>query len=314
MIQNNLNAKGQNCFFVFDNLLGDSNWARQIRRRISQPSSYRYNAFVSGPSGSGKRLIARSLHEHGPRSAKPFIPVDCATLPGILFQGQMFGQMHRETTTLGCVRAADGGTLYLANVDRLSLDQQEDLFHVLETKTVTPVRSNQSFAVDVRVVASSCKNLDEAVREGRFRADLFTRLSVLTFETKSLAERLDDVEKIANHLVAKLTFERGMQMKCLSRDALDLLCAYDWPGNVRELRDSLDNAVCTSEDEIVRAHHLDVELNELRAAWETLADLEAKHIRDTLAISCGDIDRAAALLGIARGELERKLNRMSDES
>ena len=114
------------------------------------------------------------------------------------------------------------------------MDQQEDLFHVLETKTVTPVRSNQSFAVDVRVVASSCKNLDEAVREGRFRADLFTRLSVLTFETKSLAERLDDVEKIANHLVAKLTFERGMQMKCLSRDALDLLCAYDWPGNVRE--------------------------------------------------------------------------------
>ena len=216
--------------------------------------------------------------------------------------------MHRETTTLGCIRAAEGGTLYLANVDSLSLELQSELLHTLETKTVIPIGGSDPHPIDVRVVASAEEDLDLAVREGRFRADLFGRLSVLTFQTKSLGKRMEDVEKIATHLVAKLTFERGLPMKCLSRDALDLLCAYDWPGNVTELRETLDLAVSTSPHAIIRAHDLDIELSEVRARWETLADLEARHIRDTLAITCGDVGRAAALLGIDPTDLMGKLN------
>lgn len=311
MIRNNLDAQGQkNCFFVFDNFLGDSNWARHIRRRIVQSSSHRYNAFVSGPSETGKRLVARSLHEHSNRRSGPFVPVNCAALPASLFRSQVFGKAHRETTTLGSLRAANGGTIYLANIERLSFELQAELFHALETKQVTPVGSTEEFSIDVRVVAGSCQDLDELVRNGQFRADLFSRLSVITFETKPLAERIDDVEPIANHLMAKLTFERGMPMKSLSRDAIDLLCAYDWPGNIRELREVLDAAICKAKDEVVRATDLGIELNEQRAAWETLADLEAKHIRDTLAISCGDVDQAAVLLGIDRAELCRKLEKL----
>jgi len=315
VIRNNLDSKGQsNCFFVFDNFLGDSNWARHIRRRIVQSSSHRYNAFVSGPSGTGKRLVARSLHEHSNRRSGPFVPVDCAALPASLFRSQVFGKAHRETTTLGSLRAANGGTIYLANIERLSFELQAELFQVLETKLVTPVDSMEEFSIDVRVVAGSCQDLDELVRNGQFRADLFSRLSVLTFDTKPLNDRLDDVEQIANQLIAKLTFERGMSMKGLSRDAIDLLCAYYWPGNIRELRDTLDAAICDCEGDVVRATDLGIELSGQRAAWETLADLEAKHIRDTLAISCGDIDQAAILLGIDQDELRRKLAKLSLDS
>lgn len=308
MIQNNLNTKGRNSFFVFDNLLGDSDWARHIRRRIIQPSSHRYNALVCGPAGSGKLLIARSLHEHGPRRSRPFVPVNCQSLPGNLFRSQVFGRVHRETTTLGCIRAAEGGTLYLANVDSLTLDLQSELLHALETKTVTPAGCSVPHPIDIRVVASAEQDLDLAVREGRFRADLFGRLSVLTFETKPLGKRREDVEKIAIHLVAKLTFERGLPMKRLAQDALGLLSAYDWPGNVTELRDTLDAAICKSKHAVIRAQDLGIELCELRASWETLADLEARHIQDTLAIACGDVGRAAALLGIDPTELISKLN------
>lgn len=313
MIRNNLSVKKHNCFFAFDNILGDSAWTRQLRRRVIQSSSHRFNACVSGPTGSGKRLVARSLHEHGPRRSEPFIPVDCARLPGNLFRSQVFGQIYRETTTLGSFRAANGGTLYLANIDRLSFELQLELLEVLETRSVSPVgTTTESHDVDVRIVVGARKNLDEEVREGRFRADLFSRLSVLSFETTTLASRPEDIEPIANHLLAKLTFERGLSVRSLSSEAIELLKVYDWPGNVRELRDVLDQSIFGSDQTVIDAEDLAIELSEHHLTWETLADLEAKHIRDTLAISCGNVEQAAALLGIDPSELRRKLLRLGD--
>ena len=205
------------------------------------------------------------------------------------------------------MRAANGGTLYLANVDRLSLELQGELLDVLDTKSVSPVGGSDCFSVDFRLVTSAEQDLDLAVREGRFRADLFGRLSVLNFETKPLSERLEDVEKIATHLVAKLTFERGLPMKSLSQDALDLLCAYSWPGNVTELREKLDAAISETSGTVIRASELGIDICELRTRWETLADMESRHIRETLAITRGDVGRAAALLGIDPQDLSRKL-------
>lgn len=306
-----MNAQKQNCFFVFDNILGDSSWSRQLRRRVVQSSSHRFNAVVSGPTGTGKRLIARSLHEHGPRRANPFIPVDCARLSGNLFRSQVFGQVHRETTTLGSFRAANDGTLYLANVDSLTTELQVELLEVLETKSTTPFGSTESYGADVRLVVGSRKNLDREVCEGRFRADLFSKLSVLSFETTPLATRSEDIEPIAQHLLAKLTFERGMSNKSLSTEAIELLKVYDWPSNVREMRDVLDEAICSTDHSVIEAEDLPIELNEHHAVWETLADLEAKHIRDTLAISCGNVEQAAVLLGIDVVELQRKLSQLS---
>lgn len=282
-----------------------------MRRRIVQTSTHRFNAFIVGPQGCGKRLIARALHEHGPRSQNPFIQVHCSRLPADLFRTQFFGKAYQETTTLGCLMAANGGTVYLADVDRLSLETQREVLETLESKCVVPYGSDEKRDFDVRVIAGSQKDLEREVREGRFDVELYRRLCVLPFEVTPLSSRPADILPIARHLVAKLTFENGQEIKTLSNAAGELLKAYDWPRNVAELRDILDQSIYLAEDEpVIDVQHIPIDFSANTKEWSTLADVQANHIRHTMAAAGGNLDRAALMLGISTVELNERLSQI----
>ncbi len=245
------NQKEKVNFFV-----GESSWMDKIRTRIHQVADYNYGVLISGPSGTGKELVARAIHNEGKRAESPFIPVNCAAIPAELFSSQLFGHTKGAFTgaqyeSLGCFRAADGGTIFLDEIGELDLDCQAKLLRVLQEKVVTPVGGHQGHSVDVRTIAATNRDLSEEVRAGRFRLDLFYRLNVLSLETLGLAERTEDIRPLVNHFLAKTAIECGLPLKSISDDAILLLTTYGWPGNVRELENFIERAVVmTDGDEI----------------------------------------------------------------
>ena len=209
-----------------------------------------------GPSGTGKELIARAIHGASGRAAKPFIPVDCAVTTGTLFASHMFGHVKGSFTgatssTLGCFRAADGGTIFLDEIGEMELELQAKLLRVLQQRTVVPVGSHEEIPVDVRIVAATNRDLGREVAEGRFREDLYYRLNVVAIRTVPLKDRPDDVPVLAARYLAELAARHGMPLCTLSPTAVDVLQRYSWPGNVRELENVLERAVMfSSGDEI----------------------------------------------------------------
>ena len=241
-----------------DHLVGRSSWTVQTRKRIGQVASYRSNVLISGPTGTGKELIARALHDGSVRSEKPFVPVNCASVPGSLFVSQLFGHEKGAFTgaqfaSLGCFRAADGGTLFLDEIGELDLELQAKLLRVLQDRQVVPVGSHKPVEVDVRIVAATNRNLEAECQKGNFRIDLFYRLNVIVLESEPLVTRPEDIEDIANHTLNRAAIEHGMPLKQLAPEALSLLQAHAWPGNVRELQNVLERAVLFSQNEVLTA-------------------------------------------------------------
>jgi len=242
--------------FSLDRIAGVSPWAQQVRRAIELVAGHQSSVLILGPSGTGKELVARAIHATGRRAAKPFIPVDCAVTTGTLFASHMFGHVKGSFTgatssTLGCFRAADGGTIFLDEIGEMELELQAKLLRVLQQRTVVPVGSHEEIPVDVRVVAATNRDLGAEVTAGRFREDLYYRLNVVTIRTQPLRDRPEDVPVLAARYLAELAGRHGMPLCTLSPAALDVLQAYAWPGNVRELENVLERAVMfSSGDEI----------------------------------------------------------------
>jgi DNA-binding NtrC family response regulator len=242
-------------------IVGVSPWTRQIHSEIDHVAAHDSGVLITGPTGTGKELISRSIHLASARAGRPFVPVDCAALGGELFASHMFGHVKGAFTgahyaAMGAFRAADGGTIFLDEIGDLEPMMQAKLLRVLQEKTVVPLGSYQGQPVDVRIIAATNRDLQGAVRAGRFREDLFYRLDVVSLKTLPLKDRPEDIEVLARHILHKLAIEAGLPLKQLASSAIDLLRAYDWPGNVRELCNQLERAVVFCEEEVLRAESM----------------------------------------------------------
>jgi two-component system response regulator PilR (NtrC family) len=257
---------------IDERLLGDSPPMLALRKQILRLARSQAPVYISGESGSGKELVARLIHEQGPRSALPFVPVNCGAIPSELMESEFFG--HRKGSFTGAsedkpglFQAANGGTLFLDEVADLPLAMQVKLLRVIQEKAVRSVGGQAEVVVDVRVLCATHKDLAAEVGAGRFRQDLYYRLNVIELRVPSLRERREDVELLATRVLQRLAQGTGSPPATLGAEALATLKAYRFPGNVRELENMLERAYTLCEDACIEAG--DLRLSEAPAHHET---------------------------------------------
>jgi transcriptional regulator with PAS, ATPase and Fis domain len=235
-------------------IIGVSPWAEYVRSTVFKLAAHRSTVLITGPSGTGKELIAQAIHARSPRAAGPLVPVDCAAVPANLFAAQLFGYVKgafsgANCDTLGCFRAADGGTIFLDEIGELSLEVQSQLLRVIQERVVVPLGSHRGIPVDVRLIAATNRDLSQEVRAGRFRLDLYYRLNVVQMITAPLRDRPEDIEPLSAEFLDRLGVESGLECKRLSAAALRLLASCSWPGNVRQLQNILERAALFADAE-----------------------------------------------------------------
>jgi len=241
-------------------IVGQSPATVRLRAQIARVAPFASNVLISGASGTGKELVARQIHALSPRAARPFVPVDCASMSGELMSSQLFGHVAGAFTgancdALGCFRAANHGTIFLDEIGELDYALQSKLLRVVQERVVTPVGSHRGEPADVRVVAATNRDLREEVRAGRFREDLYYRLHVIHLQTTPLRERVEDIPHLAPVFLEQLAVE-GLPRCKLSAGAMHELIAFSWPGNVRQLRNVLEQAAIEARSSVLDAEHI----------------------------------------------------------
>lgn len=241
--------------YGFDNMVGQTQAMRQIFDSIRQVAKWDTTVLVRGESGTGKELIANAIHYNSPRVNGPFVKLNCAALPDTLLESELFG--HEKGAFTGAVKQrkgrfemADGGTLFLDEIGEISASFQAKLLRILQEGEMERVGGTDTLKVDVRIVTATNRNLEEEVRKGNFREDLYYRLNVMPIQLPALRERLEDVPELAKFLVQKLSEKQGRQIQ-ISDGAIRMLMGHDWPGNVRELENCLERASIMSETGLI---------------------------------------------------------------
>ncbi len=311
-------------------LVGSSDGMRDVFQRLDRLIESDLPVLIQGESGTGKELIARAIHFNGARGAKPFVTENCAALPDTLLESELFGHARGAFTGAhkqkrGLLEQADGGTLFLDEIGDMSVEMQKKLLRVIQEGEFRPVGSDAQVQVNVRLLAASHRDLEEMVRKGEFREDLYYRVNVLTVALPPLRERRDDIPLLAEHLLARAAREAGRPVPVLPHDVMAALMSFDWPGNVRELENEMRRLVVLAQGEVELAHlsrsvlerrslhgpvsasHPNLESSgDIRAA---VADLEKRSIELALLHAHGNKSKAASELGISRFALQRKLDK-----
>ena len=242
-------------------LIGQSEKITHLKNQIQKLARSQAPVFISGDSGSGKELVARSIHTLGPRKDKEFVPINCGAIPSELMESEFFGHVKGSFTgatsdKIGLFQAADGGSLFLDEIADLPLQMQVKLLRAIQEKTVRPVGSQAEVPVDVRIISATHKNLAEEVEKGHLRQDLFYRIHVIELLVPSLKERMEDLPLLANHVLSRLSQEQGTNPIKISDDAMEKLRRHDFPGNVRELENILHRASALAEDHLITLNDL----------------------------------------------------------
>ena len=303
----------------FNGIVGQDPKIIQIFREVQDLSESDLPVCITGETGTGKELAANAIHDHSPRSGKPFVPVNCGALPEGLLESELFG--HVKGAFTGAIRdkrgrfeITDGGTLFLDEVAELPKSVQVKLLRVLQDGVFEPVGGEKRISVDVRIISATNKNLKQEVKTGTFRDDLFYRLNVVPIHMPPLRERKSDIPLLVSHFL-DLAVEQNRESPGFSKEALVIMEDYVWPGNVRELQSAVHFALVKAKGRMVKPEHLPLELKE----WEAKGSLkrpkrklDPESVRTALTQTGGNKAKAARLLGVGRATLYRFLADLPD--
>lgn len=294
-------------------IIGSNIKMKEIYEVIQTVAPTNCTVLIEGESGTGKELIADALHHQSNRKDEPFIKVNCAAIPTALMESELFGHVKGSFTGAikdkkGKFELADGGTIYLDEIGDMETSLQAKILRVLQEKEFTQVGSESTKQVDVRVIAATNKDLQNAIGTGEFREDLFYRLNVINIKLPPLRERKDDLPLLINHFIEKFNSVLNQSIKGVSQDALKILLQYEWPGNIRELENALERAMIMSHSEFIEVENLPEHITHTReesvsedsSFQHAKQQFEKSLLEDALTRCNGSITQAANMLGISR--------------
>lgn len=307
--------------YSFENIIGESGAMQDVFRAVEKVIDSNVTVLIQGESGTGKELIARAIHYHSrTRGNKPFVAVNCTALPESLLESELFGHEKGAFTgaagrRIGKFELANGGTIFLDEIGLMSPTMQSKVLRVLQEREFERVGGNELVRVDVRFISATNRDLEEAVKKGEFREDLYYRIAVFPIKLPPLRERKEDIPPLAAFFLKKYSQEEGKEIEGISADALELLMAYHWPGNVRELENAIERAVVLAASKEIMPSDLPAAVRALgeKRLYEsdhTLANwiekLEEEALRQALLECGGNVSQTAKKLGIGRATIYRK--------
>ncbi len=308
-----------------DEMIGKSDSLNRVRQMISKAAPARASVLITGESGVGKELVAHAVHEQSERAKGPFVVVHCAALSETLIESELFGYEKgaftgAENIHKGRFELADGGTIFLDEIGEVNLATQVKLLRVLQEHKFERVGGEKSIEVDVRVVAATNRNLEDEVKAGRFREDLFYRLNVVRIEMPALRERMDDIPLLMHSFLREFNIENKKNIKGFDKASKAAMIKYNWPGNIRELKNAVESAVVMCTGDEIKIEDLP---RALRSQGEekvitipigiTMDEAEKIIIQENLAANKGNKSKTADILGIGRKTLHRKLEELNIE-
>jgi len=309
----------------YDDILGMSQIMKKVKFSIYQAAQTNARVFIYGENGTGKELVARAIFQNSKRRDNPYVELNCAAIPEDLIESELFGYEKGAFTganerKIGKFEQANNGTLLLDEICDMTLATQAKVLRVLQEQRFERIGGNESITVDVRVIAATNISVEDAIREGKFREDLYYRLNVIPIELPPLRERKQDIPMLVEHYLKKSIKDNDLESKTIERDALDLLVSHFWPGNVRELRNILERLSILVHGDTIRAKDVKDSLLGFKKANEMAERGDLKHAKDeferqyiirTLQNFEGNVSRASKALGIERTHLYRKLKSLN---
>lgn len=300
----------------FDNIIGQSAVMKEIFELIPKVAQSDSSVLILGKTGTGKELIAKAIHSKSKQANRPFVAINCGAMPDTLLESELFGYQKGAFTGAthsrkGILEVVSGGTLFLDEVGEISPKMQVDLLRVLEEKKMTRLGDREPIDLDFRLISSTSRDLEREVSEGKFREDFYYRINVIMIHVSPLKERKEDIPLLVQHFLDKYSHETTKKVNHISRDALDLLKAYDWPGNVRELENAIERAVVLSKSRTLASEDFSfLHPSSIRPSGRrTLREIEKEHINFILN-DCGwNVTKASGILGINRVTLHKMIKR-----
>jgi len=300
----------------FESMIGQSRAMQQVFDLIADVAPMNSTVLISGETGTGKGLAAKAIHTNSPQSQGPFVVVNCGAIPEHLMESELFGYQKgaftdAKETKKGRLELAHGGTLFLDEIGEISMRMQIDLLRVLEDRVFYRVGGTQPLEVEFRVIAATNKDVQQAIKAGTFREDLYYRLNVVSFKMPSLRERKEDLPLLAEHFLNRFAQETNKPIDRISRGAMDEIMLYDWPGNVRELENAIERAVVVCKGSKILPEDLPIFCAEESTGPDknSLVEIEKAHITQVLSANDWNISRSAKILEIDRSTLYNKIKR-----
>lgn len=314
--------------YRFENIIGTSEKMQAIYNLIAKIADIDSTVLIQGESGTGKELVARALHFNSNRQHQPFVAINCSALPENLLESELFGHKKGSFTgasqdKIGLFEEAELGTIFLDEVNSMAQPLQTKLLRVLQERQIRRVGDTKTIAINVRILAASNEVLDEKIKGGNFREDLYYRLAVIPLEMPSLRERLDDIPLLINHFLQKNATQTGTEIKKIDPKAIEMLSVYRWPGNVRELENAIERACALCDDGLIQVADLPSQVlrNDRSLAMDCTTKIpvgqtldaysreqERIYIEETIKFHGGSREKAAKTLGVSAATLYRKLD------